>query len=111
MSGGPPYPYTVVYDADALHDFNEEVKSRGERLAVANAVDKLRRLGEQLVPPHMKPLKGYGELRELRPRQGRSPTRPLYRRFGDSYVILAIAVKDDFEKKASRAQERARQYE
>jgi hypothetical protein len=82
MSGGPPYPHTVVYDAYALHDFNEEVKSRGERLAVANAVDKLRRLGEQLVPPHMKPLKG-----------------------------LAIAVKDGFEKKASRAQERARQYE
>ena len=86
-------------------------RAAGSGWPYANAVDKPRRLGEQLVPPHMKPLKGYGELRELRPRQGRSPTRPPYRRFGDSYVILAIAVKDDFEKKASRAQERARQYE
>jgi hypothetical protein len=111
VAGAAPYAYTVVYDADALHDFNSELKSKGERLAVANAVDKLRRLGEQLVPPHMKPLKGYGELRELRPRQGRSPTRPLYRRFGDGYVMLAIAVKDDFDKKAGTAQDRAAQYE
>jgi hypothetical protein len=59
----------------------------------------------------MKPLQGEKELYELRPRQGRSPTRPLYRRFGDAYVILAIAVKDDFAKKAEIAQDRARQYD
>jgi hypothetical protein len=50
MSGGPPYPYTVVYDADALHDFNEEVKSRGERLAVANSVDKRAGLANSSSP-------------------------------------------------------------
>ena len=50
------------YDPDALHDFSDDVKSKSERLAVANAVDKLRRLGERLAPPHMKLLRGYGEL-------------------------------------------------
>jgi hypothetical protein len=63
-------------------------------------VDKLRRLGPQLVPRHMKPLQGV-DLLELRPRQGRSPTRPLYRRFDDVYVILAVAVKDDVENKTA----------
>jgi phage-related protein len=109
---GKQFLAKVYYDPDCLADFNEEVSSKEERKAVYNAVDKLRRLGEQLRPPHMKPLKGEKELRELRPRQGRSPTRPLYRRFGESsYVILAIAVKSDFAKKTEIAQDRARQYE
>lgn len=105
-----PFAFTVLYDPDCLADFNEQVKAKDERKAVYNAVDKLRRLGSDLVPPHMKPLQG-ANLLELRPRQGRSPTRPLYRRFEDTYVILAIAVKDDFDKKMATAQDRARQYE
>ena len=60
----------------------------------------------------MKPLRGEANLSELRPRQGRSPTRLLYRRFTDTYVILAVAKdKSDFEKKKRMAQERARQYQ
>lgn len=62
-------------------------------------MDKLRQLGEQLAPPHMKPLKGQqaGGLRELRPRQGRSDWRALYVRRSWGYVILAIDRHDNFE--------------
>jgi hypothetical protein len=72
-------------------------------------VDKLRYLGEHLHPPHMKPLQGMS-LRELRPRRGDSPWRPLYRRFGISYVLLAIAHKDAFDAAAARACERSVDY-
>jgi transcriptional regulator with XRE-family HTH domain len=74
----------------------EEIKRRDDRKAIFNAVDKLCRLGTELAPPHVKPLKGEVDLCELRPRQGRSAVRPLYRRFGDLLVILAIARKSDF---------------
>lgn len=105
-----PFAFTVVYDPERLADFNGEVKAKDERKAVYNAVDKLRRLGSDLAPPHMKPLQRTN-LFELRPRQGKSPTCPLRRRFDDTYVILAIAVKDDFDKKLAAAQARAQQYE
>ena len=59
----------------------------------------------------MKPLQGEASLNELRPRQGRSPTRLIYRRVGDVYIVLAVAKdKADFEKKKRAAQERGRQY-
>lgn len=107
-----PYRSTVVYDPDALQDFLVGVRSKEERKAAFNAVDKLRRVGDALAPPHMKPLQGETDLCELRPRQGRSPTRLLYRRVGDAYVVLAVAKdKTDFEKKKHAAQERGRQYE
>lgn len=88
------------------------MKSREERKAALNAVDKLRRLGESLAPPHMKPLQGEANLNELRPRQGRSPTRLIYRRCGEQYIVLAVAKdKSDFERKKPIAHERGRQYE
>jgi hypothetical protein len=105
------YRATVVYDPDALLDFLAGVRSKEERKAAFNAVDKLRRVGEALAPPHMKPLQGETNLNELRPRQGRSPTRLIYRRVGDVYIVLAVAKdKADFEKKKRVAQERGRQY-
>lgn len=107
-----PYRSTVVYDPDALQDFLVGVRSKEERNAAFNAVDKLRRIGDGLAPPHMKPLQGETGLCELRPRQGRSPTRLLYRRAGDVYIVLAVAKdKTDFERKKRAAQERGRQYE
>jgi hypothetical protein len=106
-----PYRATVVYDPDALQDFLTGVRSKEERKAAFNAVDKLRRVGEALAPPHMKPLQAETNLNELRPRQGRSPTRLIYRRVGDIYIVLAVARdKADFEKKKRVAQERGRQY-
>jgi hypothetical protein len=108
-----PHPHTVLWDPDAIRDLTEQVKGKGERIAVYTAVEKLRALGTQLAPPHTKTLDGFKpSLMELRPRQGRSDTRPLYRRFGERYVILAVAASHESVNKAgSVAQDRARQYE
>lgn len=88
------------------------MKSKEEHRALLNAVRKLGELGEQLGPPHMKPLKGdrATSLCELRPRQGRSDWRAIYRRAGDFYVILAIDRHKDFEALIERAQTRAASY-
>ena len=69
-----PLSDVKAYMGHAVVELAMAVKSKEERKAIFNAVDKLRQLGEQLAPPHMKPLKGHeaGGLRELRPRQGRS---------------------------------------
>jgi hypothetical protein len=102
-----------MHDAAAAQEI-VAIKSTGEIKALPTAVEKLRALGEQLVPPHMKPLGGEGAagLRELRPRQGRSDWRPIYMRIGKrAYVILAVGRHDEFEKLVARAQDRARQYE
>lgn len=48
---GTPREWVVVFDGDAVIDF-EDVKSRGERKAVFNVVDKLRALGPDLPSPH-----------------------------------------------------------
>ena len=112
-SGARPHPLIVVYDPDAVVELATAVKSKEERKAIFNAVDKLRQLGEQLAPPHMKPLKGHeaAGLRELRPRQGRSDWRPLYIRRSRGYVILAIDRHDNFDALVARAQRRAAQYD
>ena len=67
-----------------------------ERKAMLNALEKLQQMGLLLGAPHSSQVKG-SSLRELRPRQGRSPWRALYRRSGDLLVVGAIgpeAVKD-----------------
>jgi hypothetical protein len=64
-----------------------------EKLAMANAIDKLRALGPALPYPHSSDVRGADRLRELRPRAGRSPRRALYRRVGDVMVIAAIAAE------------------
>lgn len=107
---GRPHPFTVVYDPDAAVELATAVKSKEERKAIFNAVDKLRQLGEQLMPPHMKPLRGAGGLRELRPRQGRSDWRALYARHGDVYVVLALDRHANFDALVARAQRRGSQY-
>jgi hypothetical protein len=61
-----------------------------EAVAIRHALDKLRVLGDQLRFPHQSKVRG-SDLRELRPRGGRSPWRGLYRRIGDALVIGAIA--------------------
>lgn len=69
----------------------EAVKSRAERKAVFNVVDKLAQLGPRLVPPHIKSMAGERDLFELRPRQGRSKARPLVVRHGSGYLIVSVA--------------------
>ena len=62
-----------------------------ERAALLNAEEKLVGLGLLLGYPHTSAVQGSASgLRELRPRQGRSRWRALYRRIGDA-LILAIA--------------------
>ena len=104
-------PNSVIYDPDAVVDLLA-MKSKEEHRALLNAVRKLGELGEQLGPPHMKPLKGNraATLRELRPRQDRSDWRAIYRRAGAFYVILAIDRHKDFAALIERAQARAERY-
>jgi hypothetical protein len=51
----------VDFDSDAVIDF-EDVKSRGDRKAVFNVVQKLKDLGPDLPSPHMKFVEGRGGL-------------------------------------------------
>ena len=56
---------------------------------------------------------GEAGLLELRPRQGSSPVRPIYRRIGSDYVILAFSVKPDkvdFEAAVAAARKRSLRY-
>ncbi len=63
-----------------------------ERAAVENGVRKLESLGPSLGYPHSSDIRDADNLRELRPRQGRSPWRPLYRKYDETtYVIAAIS--------------------
>lgn len=57
---------------------------------MANVVAKLLAVGPQLGFPHQSAVRGTN-LRELRPRAGRSPWRALYRRDREEFVIGAIA--------------------
>ena len=105
MRRGQP-AWKVDFDTDATLDF-EDVKSRGERKAVFNVVQKLKDLGPDLPSPHMKSLKGEANLFELRPKQGACEARPIYARFGSRFVILAVAAKKkDFDRAVVAAGDR-----
>src|SRR4051812_33737725 len=83
--------YVVVFDSEAAQELAELIKSKEERKAIFNALDKLRQLGPSLVPPHVKTLQNSPGLVELRPRQGKSASRLVFRRCGDLYVVLAVS--------------------
>ena len=104
-------PYTVIYDPNAVGELVNAVKSKDAHRAIFNAVMKLSELGDHLEPPHMKPLQGATGLRELRPKQGRSDWRVIYRRSGSLYVILAVDRHANFAALIARAQMRAAQYD
>ena len=55
-----------------------------------NAIGKLEQAGEDLAYPHSSSVRGAANLRELRPRAGRSPWRGFYRRIGAEIVIGAF---------------------
>jgi len=101
-----PTTWSVEFHSDAVIDF-EDVKSRGDRRAVFNVVQKLKDLGPDLPSPHMKSLKGMADLFELRPKQGACEARPIYVRLGDRFVVLAVAAKKkDFERSIAEATQR-----
>lgn len=94
------------------------ITGASERVAIQNAIAKLEVDGPALRAPHQSGVKGAaGEgLRELRPRQGRSRWRPIYRRFGESFVILAVAPEVEIDsagygRQVGEAQKRRRSLE
>jgi hypothetical protein len=104
--GNWPRTWVVDFGSDAVMDF-EDVKSRGDRKAVYNVVQKLKDLGPDLPSPHMKSLKGEANLFELRPKQGACEVRPIYARFGSRFVVLAVAAKKkDFDRAVGAASDR-----
>lgn len=88
-----------------------------ERQAVSTAVEKLEALGPDLPAPHQSHVRGgKSGIRELRPRSGNSPWRPLYRRIGDVFVVLAVGPEAEndrrgFDKAVSRAEDRLTEIE
>lgn len=80
--------WTVVFHPDAEREY--QALDPREAVAVDNAIEKLKAAGPKLPYPHSSAVKGAFNLRELRPRGGRSRTRPLYRQIGDTFVIGAI---------------------
>ncbi len=61
-----------------------------ERVAMLNAVEKLKALGPTLPFPHQSKVQGATGLRELRPRAGRSRWRGFYGQVGDVFVMAAV---------------------
>jgi hypothetical protein len=59
-------------------------------VALLHAVEKLASAGVGLGYPHTSQVRGAANLRELRPRAGRSRWRAFYRRLGEVLVIGAI---------------------
>jgi hypothetical protein len=105
--------FIVVFEPGAVRDL-DSLKGKQERNAVYAVIDKLRMLGPDLKPPHVKTLKGEARLLELRPRQGSSPVRPIFRRMGKEYVILAFSVKPDkgdFAAAVAAARKRSLRYQ
>jgi hypothetical protein len=97
--------WEVLYLPEAEQELRE-LPPR-EQNAVDNAVDKLKALGLALPYPHSSNVQGWEDLRELRPKAGKSPWRPLYRQFGDPFVIAAIGPE---AKKDKRGFDRACQH-
>lgn len=94
------------------------IEDAPERVAIQHAIEKLKVDGAALRAPHQSGVKGAAGqgLRELRPRQGRSRWRPIFRRFGDFFVILAVAPEAEidqggYDRRVGEAQERRRSLE
>lgn len=103
-----------MWTVTVLDQATEEIGdlSTSERTAVVHAMDKLEALGPQLGYPHTSAVQqSSGELRELRPRAGRSRWRVLYQRVGQVLVLAAIAPEANrdprgFNRAVRRAEDR-----
>ncbi len=101
--------WAVAYLPDAEQE--RDKLPGAERAAIYNAVRKLEALGPDLPFPHSSEVKGATDLRELRPRRGRSAWRPLYRRVAHMFVIAAVGPEAEsnprgFRKACERAEQR-----
>ena len=93
-----------MWEARYLPDAEQE---RGklpatERAALYNAVRKLEAIGPALGYPHSSDVREAPGLRELRPRQGRSPWRALYRQYGSIFVIAAVCPEAESDPRGFR---------
>ena len=74
-----------------------------EHMAMDSALLKSRELGDALGYPHSSAVANVPTLRELRPRQGRSPWRAFYSCAGDPlYVVAAIGSEAQHNPRAFR---------
>ena len=101
--------WAVAYLPDAEQE--RDKLPGAERAAIYNAVRKLEALGPDLPFPHSSEVKGATDLRELRPRRGRSAWRPRSRRVAHMFVIAAVGPEAEsnprgFRKACERAEQR-----
>ena len=82
-------PWGCGFTDEAINEL-ERLPVR-ERVAIMNAVEKLEALGPNLRFPHVSAVLGFPGVYELRPQAGRSRHRPLFAKFANGYVILAVA--------------------
>ncbi len=102
--------WDVRYTDAATQELNQRALPRQEKAALLNAVEKLRALGPQLPFPHQSAVQGATGIRELRPRQGRSPWRAFYCRVADTFVIASIGPEADVDPRGfTRAVDAAQQ--
>lgn len=99
----------VRFTHEARREFH--ALPQAEKAALRNAVGKLEHAGEVLAYPHSSQVRNATNLRELRPRAGRSPWRAFYRRIGDEIVIGAFGPEAQadplgFERAVRAAEER-----
>ncbi len=80
--------WTVLWHPDAETE-RHQLPTK-EEAAIVNAADKLQALGPDLPFPHTSNVQIATDLRELRPRAGRSAWRAFYRRIGAAFVIAAV---------------------
>jgi hypothetical protein len=80
----------VIVELHPAADKEFRALPSGERDAMQNAFEKLEVYGDRLPFPHSSKVMGAADLRELRPRAGRSPWRAFYRRIGETLVVGAI---------------------
>jgi hypothetical protein len=91
------YVWKVLYMPEA--EVERAALDARERQAVYNAVRKLEAEGLSLGYPHSSAVVGAENLRELRPRGGRSAWRALYRRVGEVFVIAAVGPEAQSDKR------------
>jgi hypothetical protein len=99
VSKGPPWD--VLFHPNAHKELRAlKKRSEADYDAVVAVIEKLKVHGPALKFPHQSGVKGGAGkgLRELRPTGGRTLVRPLYRRFDNLYIILAIGPEATVDK-------------
>jgi hypothetical protein len=70
---------------------------------VQHVADKLEAMGANLLFPHQSAVRGAPDLRELRPRAGRSPWRAFYRQVArDVFAVAAVGPEAEVDPQGFR---------